>query len=39
LIKKGFNMLVGLPATTAIGLNVGKLFREVTGGAKTEEKV
>ena len=29
LIKKGFNMLVGLPATTAIGLNVGKLFREL----------
>lgn len=36
LIKKGFNMLVGLPATTAIGLNVGKLFRGLTGGSKGE---
>lgn len=36
LLKKGFNLLVGLPATTAIGMNMGKLFRGLTGGSKTE---
>ena len=34
LIKKGFNLLVGLPATTAIGMNIGKLFQ----GIKNEPK-
>ena len=34
LIKKGFNLLLGLPATTAIGINMGKLFRGNTNGAK-----
>jgi hypothetical protein len=36
LIKKGFNLALGLPATTAIGMNVGKLFRSLSRGAKKE---
>ncbi len=35
IIKKGVNLLVGLPATTAIGMNIGKLFRGITPGSRT----